>query len=444
MAKQQFYVKGTHCKSCEVVIERELIQQAEILTVDVSHNKQTLTIETEGDKEFSHGELNTLLQKHDYTVGGKQKGGLQKPKIKWQRVGAGVVLAIALYLVLNATGLLRISPSSAQPSSLLGILVIGLIASVSSCTAVVGGLVAAVSSAVAKTQERLTTFERMRPHILFNIGRIGGFFVLGALIGLVGSALQLNITLNAVFLIVVAVMMMVIGINLMEIFPTPVVGMPKWLSHKIHDLAESKDAKAPLVLGAATFFLPCGFTQSMQLLALSLQDPLMSGVVMALFALGTAPVLLGIGSLTAYAKGTTLKRAVQVAGLVVLVLGMSNITNGMTLLGINTDQYLSVGPVEAGQAAVQNGARQEVTMEVTSRGSYEPNILTVKKGVPVDWKITGADFLGCADTLVLPAFNVNTRIKTGQNLVQFTPTKTGSFTFSCSMGMIRGTMIVTP
>ncbi|HBU28223.1 TPA: hypothetical protein DEB00_03875, partial [Candidatus Uhrbacteria bacterium] len=283
-----------------------------------------------------------------------------------------------------------------------------------------------------------------RPHILFNVGRIGGFFILGSLVGLFGSVLQLSSTLNAVFLIVVAILMIVIGINLMEIFPSSIVGMPKWLSHKIHDLAESKDPKAPVLLGAATFFLPCGFTQSMQLLALSLQDPLMSGVVMALFALGTAPVLLGIGSLTAYAKGATLKKAVQVAGLVVLVLGMSNVTNGLTLLGINTDQYLSIGLVKTEQTAVQNGTRQQITMNVTSYGSYEPNVLTVQQGIPVDWTIVGADFLGCADTLVLPAFRVNTRIKTGQNLVQLIPSKAGTFTFSCSMGMIRGTMIVTP
>ena len=83
-------------------------------------------------------------------------------------------------------------------------------------------------------------------------------------------------------------------------------------------------------------------------------------------------------------------------------------------------------------------------MDVTSRGSYEPNVIQVQEGLPVDWRITGADFMGCADTLILPAFGVNERLQTGPNLVQFTPTKTGTYTFSCSMGMIRGTMIVNP
>ena len=245
-------------------------------------------------------------------------------------------------------------------------------------------------------------------------------------------------------MVAVALLMIMIGVNLMEVLPAGTVGMPKWLSHKVHDLAESKNPFAPMLLGAATFFLPCGFTQSMQLLALSTQDPLMSGAIMAIFALGTAPVLLGIGSATSYAKGSTLKRVVQGAGLLVLVLGFSNVANGMTLLGFNPDTLLARPAATSGAQAVVSGQRQVVNMDVTSWGSYEPNVITVAQGVPVDWNITGADFMGCADTLILPAFGVNERLRTGPNLVQFTPTKAGTYTFSCSMGMIRGTMVVTP
>ena len=233
------------------------------------------------------------------------------------------------------------------------------------------------------------------------------------------------------------------GINLLDLFPTPVIGMPKWLAHKVHDLAESNDPKAPVVLGALTFFLPCGFTQSMQLFALTLGNPLSSGMVMAVFALGTAPILLGIGSATAYASGATLKKVTQAAGVIVLILGISNVTNGMALLGFSPgNAFASPELSEDIDLSIVNG-RQQIEMDVTSRGSYEPSTLTVQVGTPVDWKINGADFMGCADTLILSAFGVNERLKTGANLVQFTPTKTGRYTFSCSMGMIRGTMIVT-
>lgn len=355
------------------------------------------------------------------------------------------MFVLSLYIILDRLGLLRLSPSSAEPASLIGILVIGLIASLSSCTAVVGGLVAAVSGAVAKDQEGMSSKERFQPHILFNIGRVLGFFALGAIIGFAGSALQLSPALNGVFVVAVAALMIIIGINLMEVFPSPVIGMPKWLAHKVHDLAESKDPKAPMMLGAMTFFLPCGFTQSMQLFALTLQDPIQSGLVMAVFALGTAPVLLGIGGATSYVSGDTLKKVTQFAGVIVLVLGISNVGNGMTLLGVSPDTVFpsSVSQQDAVANIVADG-RQQIEMDMTSRGRYEPDVLTVEEGVPVDWMINGDDFMGCGDTLILPAFGVNTTLRTGRNLVQFTPTKSGRFTFSCSMGMIRGTMVVTP
>lgn len=445
MAKQQFSVNGTSCKSCEVVIERELSKQSDITSVDVSHNKQIIRIETKGNRSYTPEDINAFLEKHQYTVGKKkgQKQQIKKP-IDWQRVGAAVVLVLALYLVLDRIGLLRLSPSSAEPAGFLGVLAIGFIASLSSCTAIVGGLVAAVSGTVAKEQKDLSSKERFHPHILFNIGRIGGFFLLGALIGYAGSVLQLSPTFNGIFVVLVAILMIVIGVNLMEVFPSPVIGMPKWLAHKVHDLAESKDPMAPVILGAMTFFLPCGFTQSMQLFALSLQDPFQSGMVMALFALGTAPVLLGIGGATSYASGQSLKKVTRIAGTIVLILGMSNAANGLALLGITKETVLGTG-IEVGPMSTEIVAgKQQIEMNMTRYGVYEPDVLTVQEGTPVDWIIYGDDFMGCGDTLVMPAFGINTHLQSGKNLVQFTPTKLGRFTFSCSMGMIRGTMIVTP
>lgn len=441
MANHEFFVRGTSCKSCEVVIERELKKQPGIHSVDVSHAKGRISFKTNGDRAYSHHELNELLNTHGYSVGLSDKRSKGVRRVNWQHVGAMLVLVASVYIILDQVGLLRFSPSSAAPASMLGVFVVGLVASVSSCTAVVGGLVAAVSSSIAKTQENMTQSQKMQPHILFNAGRIIGFVVLGTLIGYLGSAIQLSTTLNGLFVLVVAALMIVIGINLLDVFPTPVVSMPKWLAHRVHDLAESNDPKAPFALGAMTFFLPCGFTQSMQLYALTLQDPIQAGMVMGVFALGTAPALIGIGSATTLASGNTLKKITQLAGVLVVVLGISNGLNGATLLGVNPSITFAAAEETVDGVKLVDG-RQQIEMRISERGAYEPNVLTVQKDVPVDWTVFGGDFLGCADTLMMPTFDVQTNIETGKNLVQFTPDKTGKFTFSCSMGMIRGTMIV--
>lgn len=442
MAKQHFYVRGTNCKSCEIIIERELKNVPGIESVSVSHKKRTIDIDAVDGHELSVERLNELLDPHGYHIGKKDRAVQEKRPINWKRVGGVLVLAAAMYILLSRLGILRFSPTAAEPAGFVGVFMIGLIASVSSCTAVVAGLVAAVSGAVAKEQEKLTRRERLTPHALFNIGRVAGFFLFGAAIGLVGGAFQPSPTLNGIFVIVVALLMLAIGVNLLELFPTPVLGMPKWLAHKVHDLAESKDKKAPIILGALTFFLPCGFTQSMQLYALSLGNPLSAGMVMAVFAFGTAPVLFGIGGLTATSSGQVLKRVTFAAGLIVLVLGASNIMNGLALLGVNpAAAFAKPDPAEA--LSILDGT-QYIQMEVTEYATYSPGTLTVVEGVPVEWSIFGADFMGCANTLVLPAFGVNAFLAPGMNTVTFTPTKAGSYTFSCSMGMVRGTMIVLP
>ena len=439
--KQSYYVRGTTCQSCEVVIERELKKLEGVEDVSVSHATQELAVDVAEKGSVSESEIASVIGRHGYTLAKKPQKHRKRQSINWGRVGGYVVVVAALYWLFDLIGLLRFSPTSAEPAGLLAIFGIGLVASVSSCTAVVGGLVAAVSTKMAVSHEGMSVKEKFRPHLYFNVGRVAGFFLLGALVGSLGAVLQLGPRANGVFIVAVAGLMVVLGVNLVELFPAPVVGMPKWLAHKVHDMAESRHPVAPMLLGAATFFLPCGFTQSMQLFALSLQNPIQAGMVMAVFALGTTPALLGIGRLTSVFQGRKLKEITYMAGVLVLVLGLSNLVNGATLLGVNLS--FSSGANEAASSSVITGASQQIRMTVTPYGVYDPNILSVKKGMPVEWQIQGSDFMGCADTLVMPVFGVNTRLNAGANVVRFTPTKSGRFTFSCSMGMVRGTMVVT-
>lgn len=435
---QKFYVSGTKCQSCEVLLEREIKKIPGVSRVEVSHQKQSIKIDAE--EKLTKSEVSAAVKQHGYKIKNSPVSTRLEQKINWKRVGGALIIVFALYYTFENLGLLAFSPTTSNPSDLIAIFVIGLIASVSSCTAVVGGLVVAVSSSLAQQQKNQTKQERLRPHLYFNFGRLLGFAVFGAIIGWLGSAIQLSSTVNGLFVIVIAVLMIAIGISLLDLLPSNVVRTPKWIAHKIHDLAESKDPSAPFLLGALTFFLPCGFTQSMQLFALSLQNPFQAAVVMTVFALGTMPALLGLSSLSALSSGKTLKKVTQVAGVLVLVLGLSNVVNGATLLGINPQAVLAQAN-ESGLPQVEDGV-QKITMRITDRLVYSPDVLTVKVGIPVEWEIIGGEFLGCANTLVAPGLGIDTNLKTGSNFISFTPQKPGRYTFSCSMGMFRGTMIV--
>lgn len=444
--KLRFCVSGTTCGSCEVLLERELKKVKGVLQVDASHSQQCVDIDVEQGVSISVEDLARAVEGHAY----KFSSWEEPVSHTWNlpRIGGVLLIVWVAWYVLDAFGLLAITPTVSGSSGLMAIFTIGVIASLSSCTAILAGLILAISANHAKRNTSESTHDRLKPHIMFNIGRVLGFGFFGAIIGLVGSLLVLSPGLNAIFVLLIALMMLGIGANLLNLIPKGALHVrpPKWVSHKIHALQDSPHPAMPIMLGALSFFLPCGFTQSVQLYALSTGEPITSAVIMMVFALGTVPALFGVGAATSLTKGNTLKYLTQAAGILVLVIGFSQLGNGLTLMGVG-----SISAPTQEQLAIAQGAliltedgKQLIQMEVASAGFYSPEVLQVVAGIPVEWEIYGPSFMGCFDTLISRGLGISTRLKQGMNLVEFTPTKPGNYTFSCSMGMSRGTMVVVP
>ncbi len=72
-----------------------------------------------------------------------------------------------------------------------------------------------------------------------------------------------------------------------------------------------------------------------------------------------------------------------------------------------------------------------------------PNIV-VQKGVPVKWTINAdsASLRSCNSYMVLPSLKMQGQLQKGDNVIQFTPTETGTFEYYCSMQMFVGTITV--
>lgn len=77
-------------------------------------------------------------------------------------------------------------------------------------------------------------------------------------------------------------------------------------------------------------------------------------------------------------------------------------------------------------------------------GSYSPDNFTLRVGVPTRWEVDGTQAAGCQTILQAPQLAVRELLRPGPNVIEFTPTKTGNFTFSCGMGMFRGQIKVVP
>ncbi|MEH7094226.1 cupredoxin domain-containing protein [Neobacillus vireti] len=92
---------------------------------------------------------------------------------------------------------------------------------------------------------------------------------------------------------------------------------------------------------------------------------------------------------------------------------------------------------------VSGDSAPKVQMLVTDKG-YSPNVIRVKKGVPVELEITNPlDSSNCLSTFMIPDLNINNiKLKTGTTKLSFTSDKTGEYTFSCGMQMFKGKIIV--
>lgn len=246
---------------------------------------------------------------------------------------------------------------------------------------------------------------------------------------------------------VVAVAMLLIGLQLIEIFPKisgfkltlpPALG--KMFGIHQHHTKEYRHRGA-MIVGALTFFLPCGFTQMMQLNAITSGGFLSGASIMAAFAVGTLPGLLGIGGLTSIVRGNSAKIFFKTAGLLVISFAFFNFANGYRLTGPEPFWEVSAPPATEVPLdtvpAVSDGDVQVIEMVQKANG-YTPNTFTIKQGVPVRWVITSEAANSCAASISMPAYGITKYLKAGENIIEFTPEETGTIRFSCSMGMYTG------
>lgn len=445
MKKTILNIKGMHCKSCEILVEDELKKIKGVGRVEVNHQN--------GTAEVYHA--NGYLKNHDIvkaieTAGYEIGNDTSKPLISknindYLDMGIAAVVLTVLYLLADSLGLFKtVLASSNNLSSLPVVFLIGTTAGLSTCMALVGGLVLGASARFSEKHPHATTLQKFKPHIFFNIGRIISFFILGGAIGAVGSLFQLSPTTLGLLTIGVGLVMLMLGAQLTGLFPK--LGnlsftLPKGIG-KALGVNQQKDReythKNSLIMGALTFFLPCGFTQAMQLFAIGSGNALTGALTMGVFAIGTAPGLLGIGGLTSAVKGAFAKSFFKFAGLVVIALAVFNINNGLNLGGLKPVAGSDMNTAQAADPNVilDNGV-QLVKMLQKSDG-YEPNEFTIKKGIPVKWIITSEDAAGCASSIVSQALDIRASLKLGENIFEFTPKESGTIGFSCSMGMYTG------
>lgn len=323
-----FHVSGTHCPACKILIEDILSEQAGVSRVTVDLKRETVSIDTTLDESPPRlaALLTARIKQNGYALYVEKKARESTADgVIWQALPIGLAF-LALFFIVQKSGILNFGlGATVTPVTSF---IIGLVASVSSCLAVVGGLVLSLSATVSRDQTN-----DVKPMLLFHAGRLVSFAVLGGALGAIGSAIGISYTLTAILGILAAVVMIGLGLNLVGLLSKNVIVLPP----KIFSFLRRVEHKtiAPLLVGVGTFFLPCGFTQAMQIVSLSSGSFLSGLLIMTAFAIGTLPMLalLSFGS-ASLAGSKHAPLFFKSAGVVVIGLGLFALLAGLAGLGI--------------------------------------------------------------------------------------------------------------
>lgn len=329
----EFKIQGMHCAACELFVENSLMADERIEKADAKLKNKTVEIVLKNDEvneEKLRTDLNKLIIEGGYQLVEEHKNESLNLN---QTITAFFLAAFVftIFIAIQKLGLADTVSSESEKYSYAFIFSIGIIASLSTCMAVVGGLVLSLSAKYSEGQKAL-------PLIFFHASRVVGFFLFGGIIGLIGSAFVIGVNTTFILNLILFLVMAILGISLTGIFPAIdkfQVRSPKILGKKILALESINSKALPIFLGALTFFLPCGFTQSMQVYSLTTGSFVEGALTMLVFALGTLPVL----SLISFAsvklsKGLQSKLFYKTAGFLIVFFALINLHGALVIKGI--------------------------------------------------------------------------------------------------------------
>jgi sulfite exporter TauE/SafE/copper chaperone CopZ len=436
MTSERLRIGGMTCASCQNRIETALRKTDGVLKATVSLSGAYADV-THDAGVVSLAELRAVIERLGYEAPAAARGAPSSDKLR-RAAGLAIIVA-ALYFLASRLNLANSLPLAEAGMGYGALFVIGLLTSVH-CVAMCGGI--NLSQCLPQTGGNLA-----RSSLLYNLGRVASYTLIGGAVGALGSAITFSGAFKGVVQLIAGVFMVIMGVNMLGLFPRLRAFWPR-LPRSLQGLVNrGRDkSRGPLVVGLLNGLMPCGPLQAMQLYALSTGSPAKGAASMLLFGLGTAPLLFGLGALSSLLSKRFTRRVMTAGAVLVTVLGLTMLTRGASLSGFSFEGIgltLGVG-VEREANALDGTVVDGVRLVRSELKSGEYPKITVQANVPVKWTINApkGSVNGCNNRMRIPQYGIEHQFRTGENVIEFTPVETGGFSYSCWMGMIRGSITV--
>ena len=216
---------------------------------------------------------------------------------------------------------------------------LGFLGSFGHCVGMCGPIAIAFSLATRSHGEATTPSRQQQFwfHLRLNGGRLASYVLVGAAIGGLGSVLVAGGQMAGVGSLLRRVMALLtgtllIGIGLRQVAPGLLPQLPflhplqgalhDRLQRVMSDTAQSRRWWTPILLGLAWGLVPCGFLYTAQIKAAETSSLLAGAATMGAFGLGTLPMMVGLGTYSAWLSRDRTSQLFQLGGWITLLIGI--------------------------------------------------------------------------------------------------------------------------
>lgn len=224
-------------------------------------------------------------------------------------------------------------------TGLFPLFLIGFSYSLYHCVGMCGGFVAAYSATCTLKADGSRNAGQWKMHLLFNLGRVVSYSVIGAALGLAGSWVNYFGRLSGTRIQGIAgllggIVMILFALSLVGFLRLPagsLLGGSK-VRQLFNTLLRSRSPWRTFPLGMLVGTVPCGLVYSMSSYALASGSPARGALAMASFGFGTIPAMFCFGFVSTSLGARFRKGMLSVAVVLTIVMGLQAIWRSWKVL----------------------------------------------------------------------------------------------------------------
>lgn len=345
--------------------------------------------------------------------------------------------------------------------TLVSYLLLGLATSLH-CVAMCGGLV--LTYAVRDEAGGGLT-RRLAPHLAYQGSKIVSYAVVALALGWLAAAvggMSVIAGARAWILLVAGVYLIILGLSmtgrfavLRRLSPRPPRFLVRLLTENRSRARSNQrrgaiDLATPVAFGLLTGFMPCAPLVAAQIGAMSTGSPLEGAALMVAFGIGTAPLLVAFGLASGFASRALRQRMQYVAVAAVIVFGLVIVDRGLMLVGSPVTFDSVVKAITGGTSAqTARGWRLRdriASFDLVIRDTrFVPDVVHLPAGRPTRIVVDRREAVACSDQLAIPQLGVLADLAPDSiTVVDLPAAPAGSYTLTCGMGMMSGTLVLEP